>query len=342
MPAKTGAKRGQGVVKKKLAMKQAAKPAARATSKAVSATAARKAAEVLKRSRGVMKKPAASSWKPASMEAKAPKPKPARTNGALPTSSPSSSKPVGKKALPTSSASESKSANKNGALPPNSASASEPASKNGSVPGSSASSSKPARKNVALPTRSTDADQLAFYRGLRPGLKAGDKLFEEGVASVYETRPYVDTQKDLYWGPSSLGPQCGHGVFTKKAFSKGDLVDICPLIVDYDDRWQPEQADYDAAQHDFYTIEYRPRESRFREGSAGDRAEKRREKRPRSALMLGMGSLYNHVKNPNLEVVWGAVDTVLFVARRDIAPHDELFIDYGDAYWKDMDFRQAQ
>ncbi len=154
-------------------------------------------------------------------------------------------------------------------------------------------------------------------------------------------QPYVDTAKNLYWGPSTLGGnKVGNGVFTKIDVIQGDIVEIAPLIIDADKNWKAqvtEKSEWNPnpkskvqyAKHDYYTITYDPLPDEVK-----DALPKKQRPVPRSALMLGYGSLYNHSEKPNVAVEWGALETVLFRATRDILAHEELFISYGDDYWQ--------
>jgi uncharacterized protein len=51
-------------------------------------------------------------------------------------------------------------------------------------------------------------------------------------------------------------------------------------------------------------------------------------KRPYAALALGYGSIYNHSNSPNARYQFEAPDVIEFVASRDIAKDEEIFIQY--------------
>ena len=52
-----------------------------------------------------------------------------------------------------------------------------------------------------------------------------------------------------------------------------------------------------------------------------------------SILALGFGSLFNHNNNPS--VTYSVTDgKVYYVTDVDIFPGDEIFISYGDSWWK--------
>lgn len=52
-----------------------------------------------------------------------------------------------------------------------------------------------------------------------------------------------------------------------------------------------------------------------------------------SILALGFGSLFNHSNNPH--VTYKVTDgKVYYITEMDIYPGDEIFISYGDSWWK--------
>jgi SET domain-containing protein len=57
-------------------------------------------------------------------------------------------------------------------------------------------------------------------------------------------------------------------------------------------------------------------------------------KKPRQALALGLGSMFNHRRNPN--VAWErniATQSIRYFALRDIDEEEELCISYGPKLW---------
>lgn len=56
------------------------------------------------------------------------------------------------------------------------------------------------------------------------------------------------------------------------------------------------------------------------------------------SLPLGWGCLLNHANDPNIEY-WHDTDRdlIVFYTTREIAPGEQLFIDYGDAWWETRD-----
>ena len=52
--------------------------------------------------------------------------------------------------------------------------------------------------------------------------------------------------RKLYVGPSALPPVAEHGgrgVFAGETFKKGDVVEICPMLLDRDEMWRPRNED---------------------------------------------------------------------------------------------------
>ena len=53
----------------------------------------------------------------------------------------------------------------------------------------------------------------------------------------------------------------------------------------------------------------------------------------RRRIALGYGMMYNSSRKPNLETYHDPRGFMGYYAKRDIAAQEELFIDYGDAWW---------
>ena len=131
---------------------------------------------------------------------------------------------------------------------------------------------------------------------------------DEGLCLIYgncEKQPFIHTNKDLYWGPSKL-KGAGNGVFAGRAFKKGEIVEIAPIIKDTNEGWG-----YGNVIANYTTTSD--------ENSA--------------SLTLGYGSLYNHSNNNNLDYYNGSHNTFIFVANKPIKKDAELFISYGDDWW---------
>ncbi|KAK9836909.1 hypothetical protein WJX74_010984 [Apatococcus lobatus] len=104
--------------------------------------------------------------------------------------------------------------------------------------------------------------------------------------------------------------EVGRGVAANCPISKGSLVEVSECIL------VPRQEYQEFARHTAF-------EHYLFHGQNGD-----------MLLALGLGSLFNHSAQPNLDY---RVDQpklhVLFYAARDILEHEELFIFYGDNLW---------
>lgn len=98
-------------------------------------------------------------------------------------------------------------------------------------------------------------------------------------------------------------PGKGRGVFATRAFERGDVVEVAPVLV-----LPPDQQDrVDGTVLDSYVFAW------------GDTV----------AIALGFGSIYNHSWSPNLEYRKRLAEGVLeFVAIADIAEGDELTTNY--------------
>jgi SET domain-containing protein len=109
-----------------------------------------------------------------------------------------------------------------------------------------------------------------------------------------------------YVAPS---PVHGRGVFALQAIRLGQVIERCPCIV-LETGWQQIQT----VLHDY--LYCWPREGDGR------------------AVVLGHGSLFNHDTRPNAD--WTTDNQehqFTYHAIRDIHPHEEIFIDYGQDYW---------
>lgn len=99
-------------------------------------------------------------------------------------------------------------------------------------------------------------------------------------------------------------PRHGLGVFARRAISKGEVVEHCPvLLLDPDDAAVVAAGSLNGYMYD------------WDDG--------------RSAIALGCGSLYNHDPDPSAEYSQGSDgDSLILSARRDIAAGEEITIDY--------------
>ncbi|NNF23066.1 MAG: SET domain-containing protein-lysine N-methyltransferase [Saprospiraceae bacterium] len=107
----------------------------------------------------------------------------------------------------------------------------------------------------------------------------------------------------LYIAVSDLG---GKGVFTSSAITKGDLIEICPLII-------LSAVDtsliHKTKLHDYYFV--------------WD------DKQKTSAIALGFGSIYNHSPNPNAEFnVDHSEEYIRFSALKNIMAGEEIKTKY--------------
>lgn len=101
-------------------------------------------------------------------------------------------------------------------------------------------------------------------------------------------------------------PKRGRGVFTDSRIAENAVIERCPVI----EIPETEKARIDRTViFDFYY------------GWGGPRGP--------IALPLGYGAIYNHSSSPNARSVRRLEDRVLeFVALREIAPHEEILVNY--------------
>ena len=109
-------------------------------------------------------------------------------------------------------------------------------------------------------------------------------------------------------------PIAGRGVFAKKTFNKGDIVEVAPYIKD----------------------------PLYKKGNSFDNyTHKSNYSGDSSLAVMGYGSLYNHHSNPNVqfylyssrEYYYLGTQFMIYYATQKIKKNDELLIDYGERYW---------
>lgn len=100
----------------------------------------------------------------------------------------------------------------------------------------------------------------------------------------------------------------GRGVFADKEFAKGELIEVCPVLLftEHDSHmaWVAH-----ASILERYYFDY---------------------DKEHSCLALGYGSLYNHSKNPNADYSSNTKEReIVIYARKKIKKGDQVFINYG-------------
>jgi uncharacterized protein len=104
----------------------------------------------------------------------------------------------------------------------------------------------------------------------------------------------------------------GRGVFAGRAYRKGEVIEVCPVIPLAEGTSETALGALDR-----YL---------FKWGKAEDRL----------AVALGFGSLYNHSPDPNARFIpRTATDDIVFRAVRDIAEGEQIFVDYR---WSEEDY----
>ncbi len=108
----------------------------------------------------------------------------------------------------------------------------------------------------------------------------------------------------------------GRGVFAGRAYRKGEVVEVCPVI-----RLPAASEGTAGGGLEHYVFQW---------GEGGVEL----------AIALGYGSLYNHSPDPNAEFTPRlSRDDIVFRALRDIAAGEQVFIDYR---WGDADYATFQ
>lgn len=98
-------------------------------------------------------------------------------------------------------------------------------------------------------------------------------------------------------------PVSGYGVFATRDIRKGEIIEECPYIVSRSSNVLGILKNYV-----------------FKKDKTND------------ALVFGYGSIYNHKDDNNAE--WKIKDKLIVTALKDIQKGDEIFVHYGDEYWR--------
>lgn len=107
-------------------------------------------------------------------------------------------------------------------------------------------------------------------------------------------------------GKSEIG---GRGVFAKRDYKKGEILEVCPIIVDNFRKCYDKIHDYDFNYH-------------------FDKEKKK------SAVAMGYCAMYNHSDNNNVK--WDVLNDQQMKIKviKDIKKGEEIFVSYGSGYWE--------
>jgi len=98
-----------------------------------------------------------------------------------------------------------------------------------------------------------------------------------------------------------------NGVFANNKISKGDIIEVCPALIEKTDNLGHTNKLSD------YHFQY---------------------DKENSLIGLGYCSMYNHSDSPNAEWIVLDKNTLKIKALEDIEVGEEIFVSYGDDYWK--------
>ncbi len=99
----------------------------------------------------------------------------------------------------------------------------------------------------------------------------------------------------------------GRGVFANKSFAKDEIIEVAPTITDCGNEFTGRMDDY------WFSSSYKPK---------------------CKVVAFGYASMYNHKNNPTAKWTVKENDTMEIKALEDISKGDEIYISYGDNYWK--------
>mmetsp|Transcript_71473 Transcript_71473/g.220641 ORF Transcript_71473/g.220641 Transcript_71473/m.220641 type:complete len:212 (-) Transcript_71473:30-665(-) len=167
---------------------------------------------------------------------------------------------------------------------------------------------------VALRARPRTAPEpLARCPGLARGATSSSAPQgpEAGVGSPEPAPPGV------VMGQSSIH---GIGVFAARSFRAGEVLEVCPYLEVCRDSLERAEPETGVDLRD-YLFDVRPQDCERRAGVM--------------LLPLGCGMAYNHRSDSNVAyTVRPQQREIVFRARQDIRQGEELFIDYGDEWWR--------
>jgi hypothetical protein len=114
-------------------------------------------------------------------------------------------------------------------------------------------------------------------------------------------------KNNLYIKQSKLGGKYGRGVFAASDIEEGTFVEVVPYIED-------ENENYTGVIKDYV----------FSKGDINSKI---------GVIPFGYACIYNHKDNPN--TTWFIEDQYFFVkATKPIKKDEEIFVTYGQGYWK--------
>ena len=135
-----------------------------------------------------------------------------------------------------------------------------------------------------------------------PRRRSPAPLVQPSAARIISVRPRK-AKPDIYVRKAR---GMGRGVFAGRAFRKGEVIEVCPVVPL--PRSQSKKCEDDAL--DLYVFEWP------RRGFP-------------AAVVLGYGSLYNHSVDANATFTPRPVaDVMVFRAARAIEPGEQIFVDY--------------
>ena len=113
---------------------------------------------------------------------------------------------------------------------------------------------------------------------------------------------------------NSLVPNGGRGVFSKKDYNPGDIVEVAPFVVCENNLHRNKINDY--------VFQYSQDPNKV-------------------ITVFGMGSMYNHKDDHNLDYIQDIQNNnMIYKARKRIRAGDELYVNYGPGYWNSRKYKK--
>ena len=108
-------------------------------------------------------------------------------------------------------------------------------------------------------------------------------------------------------------PVHGRGIFARKCFKKGEVIEVAPTI-----KYNKVDEFTEKSVLTHYDIHYKDAH----------------------ALPLGYGALYNHADEHNADWHWDEKGDLVIQANKDIQKGKEVFVNYGEQYWSKRSDKQ--
>ena len=138
----------------------------------------------------------------------------------------------------------------------------------------------------------------------------------------------IEVEPIFYVNPKIMGHISnvhGHGVFARDLIKEGEVVEVCKLL----------RLGWRMAYHSDPVLRD------YSWASPPCSCEQCKYHGPNLFIALGFGSVYNHSNEPNTSIKFDYEKGILTItAKKDIGRNEEIFVSYGDNYWKTRNMKE--